>query len=126
MHAGAQAYARTAYAVSNPRDLEAQLLLKAASGLQSIVDGKVTTKKQALDALNYNLRCWKIFTTSAADPGNPQSQEIKQYVLNLGVFVMSHSLKQISLADVNPEALKILIRINSELAAGLRGSPIQS
>jgi flagellar protein FlaF len=121
MHAGAQAYARTAYAVSNPRDLEAQLLLKAASGLQTIIDGNAN-KKQALDALNYNLRCWKIFTTAAADPKNPQPADVKQYVLNLGVFVMSHSLKQISLSEMRPEDLKILVKINSELAAGLRGS----
>ncbi len=124
MHAGAQAYARTAYAVSNPRDLEAQLLLKAASGLQAVIDGKAKNKKQALDALNYNLRCWKIFTGAAADPTNPQSQDVKQYVLNLGVFVMSHSLKQISLHDINAEDLKILVKINSELAAGLRGSSL--
>jgi flagellar protein FlaF len=122
MHAGAQAYARTAYAVSNPRDLEAQLLLKAASGLQAVIDARGANKKQALDALNYNLRCWKIFTTAAADANNPQAADVKQYVLNLGVFVMSHSLKQISLAEVEPDELKILIKINSELAAGLRGS----
>jgi len=122
MHAGAHAYARTAYTVSNPRDLEAQLLLKAASGLQAVIDGKATNKRQALDALNYNLRCWKIFTGAAADPQNPQSADVKQYVLNLGVFVMSHSLKQISVGEFQPEELKILVKINSELAAGLRGS----
>jgi flagellar protein FlaF len=124
MHAGAQAYARTAYAVSNPRDLEAQLLLKAASGLQAVIDGKAANKKQALDALNYNLRCWKIFTTAASDPNNQQSADVKQYVLNLGVFVMSHSLKQISQNDIDPQSLKILVKINSELAAGLRGSAV--
>jgi len=124
MHAGAQAYSRTAYAVSNPRDLEAQLLLKAASRLQAVVDGKAVNKKQTLDALNYNLRCWKIFTGAATDPENPQAADVKQYVLNLGVFVMSHSLKQISLNDIEPNDLKILIKINSELAAGLRGSSV--
>lgn len=124
MYAGAQAYTRTAYTVSNPRDLEAQLLLKAASGLQAVIDGKTTNPKQVFDALNYNLRCWKIFTTAAAEPANPQADDVKQYVLNLGVFVMSHSLKQISNAEVDPEELKILVKINSELAAGLRGSGI--
>ncbi len=122
MYAGAQAYTRTAYTVSNPRDLEAQLLLKAASGLQAVIDGKTTNPKQVFDALNYNLRCWKIFTTAAAEPSNPQADDVKQYVLNLGVFVMSHSLKQISNAAVDAEELKILVKINSELAAGLRGS----
>lgn len=124
MYAGAQAYTKTAYTVSNPRDLEAQLLLKAASGLQSAIDGKTTSSKQVLDALNYNLRCWKIFTTAASDPTNPQADDVKQYVLNLGVFVMSHSLKQISKAEVDAEDLKILVKINSELAAGLRGSGV--
>jgi flagellar protein FlaF len=124
MHAGAQAYAKTAYAVSNPRDLEAQLLLKAASGLQAVIDTRVANKKQTLDALNYNLRCWKIFTSAAADPSNPQVPDVKQYVLNLGVFVMSHSLKQISLSEFEPDELKILVKINSELAAGLRGSSV--
>lgn len=124
MYAGAQAYTKTAYTVSNPRDLEAQLLLKAASGLQAVIDGKTTNAKQIFDALNYNLRCWKIFTTAASEPTNPQSDDVKQYVLNLGVFVMSHSLKQISSAEVQPEELKILVKINSELAAGLRGSGV--
>jgi flagellar biosynthesis activator protein FlaF len=122
MQTGAHAYARTAHAVSNPRDLEAQLLLKAAAGIQTAIDSKVADPRQAINAINYNLKVWKLFSTAATDPKNPLPADVKQNVSNLGVFVMGHSLSQLSLSTIEPEELRILVKINSDLAAGLRGS----
>ena len=42
MQNAAQAYAKVAKQIVNPRELEADLLLKAASRLQTIVDNQVT------------------------------------------------------------------------------------
>ncbi|MDR3375373.1 MAG: flagellar biosynthesis regulator FlaF [Ancalomicrobiaceae bacterium] len=122
MHAGANAYSRTAQAVADPRDLEAQLLLKAATGIQAYIDGKVTAQKQIVDAINYNLKVWRLFSTAVGDPKNLLPDEIKGNVTNLGVFVIGHSLTQLAASEIDAEALKILVTINRELAAGLRGS----
>ncbi len=122
MQAGAHAYARTAQAVANPRELEAQLLLKSASGLQAAIDSSNGTQRQTIDAINFNLKVWKIFSTAATDPRNPQPADVKQYVTNLGIFIMSHSLQLLASGAIDPEELRILVKINRELAAGLRGA----
>ena len=124
MQAGAHAYARTAQAVANPRDLEAQLLLKSASGLQAAIDAPTFNHRQVVDAINFNLKVWKIFSTAATDPKNPQPEDVKTYVANLGIFIMSHSLKLLSSSEINTAEMKILVKINRELAAGLRGSGV--
>eukprot|EP01037_Dinobryon_pediforme_P030350 gene30350-34392_t len=108
MQAGAHAYARTAQAVANPRELEAQLLLKSASGLQAAIDGSNGTQRQTIDAINFNLKVWKIFSTAATDPRNPQPADVKQYVTNLGIFIMSHSLQLLASGAINREELRIL------------------
>ncbi|MDR3488366.1 MAG: flagellar biosynthesis regulator FlaF [Bradyrhizobium sp.] len=122
MHAGANAYSRIAQAVADPRDLEAQLLLKAATGIQAYIDGKVSSQKQIVEAINYNLKVWKLFSTAMGDPKNPLPDDIKSNVVNLGVFVIGHSLNQLTASEIDAESLKILVKINSDLAAGLRGS----
>lgn len=105
--------------ISSPRNLEADLLLKAASRLQSVHDSWAD-KKQLLDeALRYNRELWAIFLSSATDKDNPLPADIRQNVANLGLFVMNHTLATIS--DPRPEQLTSLININRELAAGLMG-----
>ena len=105
--------------ISSPRSLEADLLLKAASRLQSVHDAW-TEKKQLLDdALRYNRKLWTIFLTSATDSQNPLPVEIRRNVANLGLFVMNQTMATIY--DPRPEQLKSLININREIAAGLMG-----
>jgi flagellar protein FlaF len=120
MRSAAQAYGAVAKQVASPRELEADLLLKAASRLQAVQNGWDKTKPDLNAALLYNRKLWTIFMASIAAPENPLPAAVRQNVANLGVFVMHRSLEL--LAKPKPEQLTSLININRELAAGLRGS----
>jgi flagellar biosynthesis activator protein FlaF len=119
MRDAARAYGTTAKQTASPRELEADLLLNAASRLQAIKD-KWDGARPALDeALLYNRKLWSIFLTSATSADNPLPAEVRQNVANLGLFVMKQTVSILS--DPRPERLDSLISINRELAAGLRG-----
>jgi len=120
MHQAANAYSRVAQATQSPRELEATLLLKAAMRLQMIKDDWAQRSKELDEALTYNRKLWTILVSSVTRPENPLPLEIKQNISNLGLFVFNHTLKLIS--DARPERLGVLININRELAAGLRGN----
>ncbi len=119
MQNAANIYGKIAMQTASPRELEADLLLKAASRLQAVKDGWDGSKSNLDDALLYNRKLWTIFLTSVTSAENPLPVEIRQNVANLGLFVMKQTLSMIS----NPrrEQLSSLIDINRELAAGLLG-----
>ena len=119
MHHAAQAYGKVAKQTSSPRDLEADLLLKAAARLQAISDHWDTRAREVDGALLYNRRLWSILVTSVTEQANPLPAQVRQNVANLGLFVMKQSVSM--LADPKPESLNTLININRELAAGLLG-----
>jgi flagellar biosynthesis activator protein FlaF len=121
MRSAAQAYRAIAKQVASPRELEADLLLKAASQLQAAKDGWIGNKPPQLDeALLYNRKLWTIFITSITTPHHPLPAEIRQNVAQLGLFVIHQTIS--ILAKPRADDLSALIRINRELAAGLRGS----
>ncbi len=122
MQSAAQAYGSVARQTSSPRELEADLLLKAASRLQAVQDAwNMDSQADARleDALLYNRKLWTVFMTTAANGTNPLPAAIRQNVANLGIFVMNQTLATI--AGRRPEQLNSLITINRELAAGLMG-----
>jgi flagellar protein FlaF len=121
MHHGAAAYASTAKvtATTNPRDLEASLLLRAAARLQSVKDNWETGKAELGPALAYNRKLWTILSTSATQPDNPLPLPIKNNIANLGLFIFQRTI-DIEIAPA-PEKLGILVTINSNIAAGLAG-----
>ena len=121
MRSGAQAYGTIAKQVASPRELESDLLLNAASRLQTIRDNWDGTKHQLDAALLYNRQLWMIFVDSMSADDNPLPVEVRQNVANLGIFVFKQTLA--TLADPKAEKLDSLIRINRELAAGLIGNP---
>jgi len=119
MHRAAQTYGQIAKQIVSPRELEADLLLKAAARLQAIKDRWSGNRAELEDALLYNRKLWTIFMASATSGENPLPTEIRQNVANLGVFVLKQTLSIQS--DPKPERLNALININRELAAGLLG-----
>lgn len=119
MHSAAQAYGTVAKKTASPRELEADLLLKAASQLQAIRDAWDENKSGLDDALLYNRKLWSVFLTSVTSGDNPLPTEARQNVANLGLFVMNQTLAMMT--NPRPEQLGSLIRINRELAAGLLG-----
>jgi flagellar biosynthesis activator protein FlaF len=115
-----QAYAKTAQATGNPRELEAQLLLRAAAKLQAIKDGQSAESEGLLSAIRYNRRLWLVFASSIGKAENPLPTEIKTNVANLANFIINHSMKLESDQAHAPDRVGVLININREIAAGLR------
>jgi flagellar biosynthesis activator protein FlaF len=98
-----QAYAKTAQATGNPRELEAQLLLRAAAKLQAIKDDAVKEQDGLISAIRYNRRLWLVFAGSIGKAENPLPREIKQNVANLANFIINHSMKIEADRDRAPE-----------------------
>jgi flagellar biosynthesis activator protein FlaF len=119
MKKAAQIYGNVAKQTPNPRELEANLLLDAASRLQAVKDSWSGYGQNLDTALRYNRRLWTYFLTAVTDDKNPLSVEIRENVANLGPFVCKQTMT--ILADPKPESLGSLISINRELAAGLLG-----
>jgi len=119
MQNAAQAYNAVARQTASPRELEADLLLKAAARLQAIRDAWDGSKSGLDDALLYNRKLWSIFMAAVTEPDHSLPTEIRQNIANLGIFVMNQTL--VMMTDPRPEQLTSLININRDLAAGLRG-----
>jgi flagellar biosynthesis activator protein FlaF len=114
-----QTYGKVARQIASPRELEAILLLRTASQLQSIHDNWNDKRHELETALFDNRQLWLVLLTSVTSPDNPLPSEIRQNVANLGIFVINRTLSLIT--DSRPERLGSLITINRELAAGLLG-----
>ena len=117
MQSAAQAYKNVSRQTSNPRELEASLLLQAAARLQTVHDSWDNNRSQLDDALLYNRKLWSVFMSEATDAANPLPKDVRQNVANLGLFVMNHTVAVLN--DPRPEQLDSLIKINRDLAAGL-------
>src|SRR5262245_42116017 len=105
-----QAYQQVAKRTANPRDLEASLLSKSAGNLQRIRDDWEGARGDLYSALKFNRKLWSVFLNSAISDENPLPLPIRQNIANLGLFVMTHSVK----LEANPQAsrLNVLININ--------------
>lgn len=119
MPSAAQAYKNVARQTSNPRELEATLLLQAAARLQTIHDGWDEKKSQLDEALLYNRKLWAVFLSEMTDANNPMPKNVRQNVANIGLFVMNHTVT--TMTDPQAQHLRSLISINREIAAGLLG-----
>ena len=114
MRAAADAYRSVAKEIASPRDLEADLLLKAAAQLQTIsdswdrdnsgLDRSPHVQPQALDNFSRN---------RSQVPDSELPTEIRENVASLGVFIVNHTFAV--MANPRREALASLININREL-----------
>lgn len=115
-----QAYQQASRQTVPPRDLEANLLSSAAAHFQRIRDDWELLAGELPVALKFNRKLWTVFITSVTDPESQLPIEVRNNIANLGIFVLSQTAElQI---DPKPEKLDILVKINRELAAGLRGN----
>lgn len=119
MHSAANAYAKIAQATQSPRELEATVLMKAAARLQALMDDWEGRKSDMDDALTYNRKLWTVLVTSVTREDNPLPVEIKRNITSLGMFIFNRTI-QLTI-EPKPEGLRPLVRINREIAAGLRG-----
>ncbi|MDO9227500.1 MAG: flagellar biosynthesis regulator FlaF [Pseudomonadota bacterium] len=115
------AYRSVEKATLSQRDLEATVLTKAAQQLQQLKDNwtREDHDAQLEDALSYNQRVWTFFQAELSVEDNPLPEEIRRNLLALSFFVDRRSFEV--LAYPAPEKLDILISINNNVAAGLRG-----
>ena len=110
-----QAYQQTVA----PRDLEANLLSMAAAHFQRIRNDWELLATELPNALKFNRKLWTVFVTSVTEPESQLPLPVRQNIANLGIFVLSQTA-ELQVQPV-PEKLDILVKINRELAAGLRG-----
>ena len=71
MQNATKAYGAIAQQTANPRELEVQLLLRAASRLQAVHDDWERQRTSLDQALHYNRKLWTIFLTSVTSGDNP-------------------------------------------------------
>lgn len=116
------AYQEVEKATLSGRDLEATVLMRAASRLMDIKNNWNTPSREAeLDeALRYNQRVWTFFQSELLNADNPLPAEIKRNLLSLSVFVDKRTFDV--MAFPAQEKLDILISINQNIASGLRES----
>lgn len=120
---GAQAYQQTTKTVENPRERESALLMKAAAGIQRVKDEWATgTREDLKTALTFNRKLWTIFMSSVTKQDSHLPQEIRQNIANLGLFILNETREILQEADPQPQRLDVLVRLNRQIATGLRGA----
>jgi len=117
-----QAYQRVGRQTVAPRDLEANLLSAAAAHFQRIREDWELLASELPVALKFNRKLWTVFLSSVVEEESQLPLPVRQNIANLGVFVLSQTAELQAAAKPAPEKLDIMIKINRELAAGLRGS----
>ena len=73
------------------------------------------------EALKFNQRIWSIFQSELSDEENPLPKKLRLDIIRLSAFIDKRIFE--TMADPSPDKLSIIIDINNNLAAGLRGSP---
>lgn len=122
MQHGFNAYAsasRATQAVVSPRELEASLLIKAASRLQAIADDWSLAERDLDEALAYNRKLWTLLVSAVIAEDNPLPVGIKTNILSLANFIFNQTFKVA--ANPTREGLPVLVSINRDIAAALRG-----
>jgi len=105
------------------REIEAAALTRCAHLLADCQrHWSAPDRNTALDeALQANQKVWTILQSELVRDDNPLPIEIRRNILTLSVFIDNRIIQ--IMADPHPEKLQIIIDINLNLAAGLRGSP---
>jgi flagellar biosynthesis activator protein FlaF len=119
MQSATQAYGKVARQIATPRELEANLLLRAAAQLHAVCSEWQERQSELHEALFFNRKLWTILMTAVTSEDNQLPAEIRQNVANLGMFVMNQTVSMTG--EPHPGKLESLININRQLAAGLLG-----
>ena len=104
------------------RETEARVLTEAALKLRACQKQWDTDSRGDLldEALTYNQRIWTIFQAELGKEDNPLPDNIKLDLLRLSSFIDKRIFEV--MAYPAPEKLNIIIKINENIAAGLRGN----
>jgi flagellar protein FlaF len=115
------AYKSVEQSTASGRETEARVLTEAAAKLRQCQNRWNDADRRALldEALQYNQRIWSIFQTELVKEDNPLPKNIKIDILRLAGFIDKRIFDV--MASPAPEKLDIIIKINDNIAAGLRG-----
>lgn len=105
------------------REIEATALDKSTVMLEYCIDNWDSPKIKELlfEALRHNQTLWSILRNEMHNPDNPLPQEIKDNITALSNFINKRTFDIQSWPS--KEKLNILIQINKNISAGLKGSP---
>jgi flagellar protein FlaF len=105
------------------RETEARVLTEAALKLKKCQESWNSPNNDTnLDqALRYNQKIWSLFQGELEREDNPLPGKLKIDILRLAAFIDKRIFEV--MAFPSPEKLNIIININQNIAAGLRGSP---
>jgi flagellar biosynthesis activator protein FlaF len=109
------------------RELEATVLLKAVQKLSNCYGRweKRNTpefREQLDEALQFNQQLWTLFQVELSNPSNPLPLPLRQNLLRLSRFIDRRTFALI--ANGQKEDLRLLIRINQDIASGLAFIPL--
>jgi flagellar biosynthesis activator protein FlaF len=115
------AYRTVQKITSSGRELEALVLSRAAQMLAEIQnDWDTPDRDERLDeALRYNQQIWSIFQAELLKEDNPLPRQLRADILSLSSFIDRRIIEV--MASPDPEKLNVVIKINLNIAAGLRG-----
>ncbi len=102
------------------REIEAAVLTKGAIRLKECqLNWDAEDREEKLmSALKFNQQIWNIFQAEFSDNDNPLPIELRKDLLRLSAFIDKQTFDV--MAFPAPEKLVILIKINNNIAAGLR------
>ncbi len=117
------AYKQVDKDTNSGRETEARVLSRAALKLKKCQEnwGRADSDQQLDEALRYNQKIWSLFQGELEREDNPLPGKLKIDILRLAAFIDKRIFEV--MAFPSPEKLNIIININQNLAAGLRGSP---
>ena len=124
MNYAMNAYQKTAQTGTSQRQLEATLLMKAATRLKLVQDRWETDQSALEPALAYNRTLWTILSTAATEHDSQLPADLKRNIALITIFIFNRSLDiQI---DPKAEDLDALIDINRSIAQGLSVQPAEA
>jgi flagellar protein FlaF len=117
------AYKQVDRTTTSGRETEARVLTEAAQRLKRCQDNWNSNQREEMldDALRYNQKIWSLFQSELTQDSNPLPKKLRIDILRLAAFIDKRIFE--IMAFPSPEKLTIVININQNLAAGLRGSP---
>ena len=116
-------YESVSKATQSGREIEAAVLTKAAVKLKECQDcwDAPDRDNRLEEALKYNQRIWSIFQSELSREDHELPKKLRLDILRLAAFIDRRIFE--TMASPAPDKLNIVIDINNNLAAGLRGSP---
>ena len=117
------AYKQVDKHTNSGRETEAMVLTEAAIKLRRCQENWDDPEREPMldAALRYNQKIWSLFQSELTREDNPLPQKLRVDILRLAAFIDKRIFE--IMAYPSPEKLAVIIDINQNLAAGLRGNP---